>query len=221
MEESRSLEPKLRRNRPLRLNQALPPKARRRRTPRPRLKKRLGGLYRRIIKDPSRNSNTSSGTLPRALITHGTISFARTRRPRRFRPAQAKHREGGTRMRSFYPARSSPLSLVVVIICIRMWHPISSTRKCKAGRYSSRRYSPKRSTMDIHSWLIEEAQEVLSSLGAKAGLTLPEPEAYFDTCTWADGIGKSQITFSHPLWEGVPPLSILDAQDKLALPEDL
>ena len=29
------------------------------------------------------------------------------------------------------------------------------------------------------------------------------------------------MTFSHPLWEGVPPLEILDAQDKLTLPEDL
>ena len=72
-----------------------------------------------------------------------------------------------------------------------------------------------------HPQLAEEAQEVLSSIGAKAGLTLPEPEACFDTFSWADGIGKGQITFSHPLWEGVPPLSILDAQDKLTLPEDL
>ena len=29
------------------------------------------------------------------------------------------------------------------------------------------------------------------------------------------------MTFSHPLWEGVAPLNILDAQDKLILPEDL
>ena len=29
------------------------------------------------------------------------------------------------------------------------------------------------------------------------------------------------MTFSHPLWEAVPPLSILDAQDKLGLHEDL
>ena len=72
-----------------------------------------------------------------------------------------------------------------------------------------------------HPQLAEEAQEVLSSLGAKTGLTLPEPEAHFDAFTWAEGIGKSQITFGHPLWEGVPPLSILDAQDKLALPDDL
>ena len=29
------------------------------------------------------------------------------------------------------------------------------------------------------------------------------------------------MTFSHPLWEGVPPLAIIDAQDKLSLPDDM
>ena len=72
-----------------------------------------------------------------------------------------------------------------------------------------------------HPQLAEEAQEVLGTIGAKAGLSLPEPEACFGTFTWEDGVGKGQMNFSHPLWEGVPPLCILDAQDKLALPEDL
>ena len=72
-----------------------------------------------------------------------------------------------------------------------------------------------------HPQLAEEAQEVLSSIGAKAGLNLPEPEACFGTFVWAEGVGKGQMTFSHPLWEGVPPLDILDAQDKLTLPEDM
>ena len=69
--------------------------------------------------------------------------------------------------------------------------------------------------------LAEEAQEVLSSIGVKAGLILPEPEARFDTFAWTEGVGKGRMTFNHPLWEGVPPLDILDAQDKLTLPEDL
>ena len=72
-----------------------------------------------------------------------------------------------------------------------------------------------------HPQLAEEAQEVLSSIGVKAGLNLPEPEARFDTFVWTDGVGKGQMTFNHPLWEGVPPLDILDAQDKLTLPDDL
>ena len=72
-----------------------------------------------------------------------------------------------------------------------------------------------------HPQLAEEAQEVLSSIGVKAGLILPEPEARFDTFVWTEGVGKGRITFNHPLWEGVPPLDILDAQDKLTLPEDL
>ncbi|CAE7249929.1 unnamed protein product, partial [Symbiodinium necroappetens] len=72
-----------------------------------------------------------------------------------------------------------------------------------------------------HPQLAEEAQEVLGSIGAKAGLTLPEPQACFSTFIWEEGVGKGQMTFNHPLWEGVPPLSILDAQDRLALPEDL
>ena len=72
-----------------------------------------------------------------------------------------------------------------------------------------------------HPQLADEAQEVLSSIGVKAGLILPEPEACFGTFVWAGGVGKGQMTFSHPLWEGVPPLDILDAQDKLTLPEDL
>ncbi|CAE7858626.1 unnamed protein product, partial [Symbiodinium necroappetens] len=72
-----------------------------------------------------------------------------------------------------------------------------------------------------HPQLAEEAQEVLSSIGVKAGLILPEPEACFGTFVWAEGVGKGQMTFSHPLWEGVPPVDILDAQDKLILPEDL
>ena len=72
-----------------------------------------------------------------------------------------------------------------------------------------------------HPQLAEEAQEVLSSIGVKAGLILPEPEACFGTFVWAEGVGKGQMTFSHPLWDGVPPLDILDAQDKLPLPEDL
>ena len=72
-----------------------------------------------------------------------------------------------------------------------------------------------------HPQLAEEAQEVLSSIGVKAGLILPEPEACFGTFIWAEGVGKGQMTFNHPLWEGVPPLDILDAQDKLTLPEDL
>ena len=72
-----------------------------------------------------------------------------------------------------------------------------------------------------HPQLAEEAQEVLSSIGVKAGLILPEPEARFGTFAWTEGVGKGQMTFNHPLWEGVPPLDILDAQDKLTLPEDL
>ena len=72
-----------------------------------------------------------------------------------------------------------------------------------------------------HPQLAEEAQEDLSSIGVKAGLILPEPEACFDTFAWTEGVGKGRMTFSHPLWEGVPPLDILDAQDKLTLPEDL
>ena len=72
-----------------------------------------------------------------------------------------------------------------------------------------------------HPQLAEEAQEVLSTIGVKAGLILPEPEARFDTFAWIEGVGKGRMTFSHPLWEGVPPLDILDAQDKLSLPEDL
>ncbi|OLQ15436.1 hypothetical protein AK812_SmicGene287 [Symbiodinium microadriaticum] len=72
-----------------------------------------------------------------------------------------------------------------------------------------------------HPQLAEEAQEVLSSIGAKAGLNLPEPEARFDPFTWTEGVGRGQMTFNHPMWEGVPPLDIFDAQDKLTLPDDL
>ena len=72
-----------------------------------------------------------------------------------------------------------------------------------------------------HPQLAEEAQEVWSAIGVKAGLNLPEPEARFDTFVWTEGVGKGQMIFNHPLWEGVPPLGILDAQDKLTLPDDL
>ena len=49
-----------------------------------------------------------------------------------------------------------------------------------------------------HPQLAEEAQEVLSSIGAKAGLNLPEPEARFDPFTWTEGVGRGQMTLQPP-----------------------
>ena len=60
-----------------------------------------------------------------------------------------------------------------------------------------------------HPQLAEEAQEVLSSIGVKAGLILPEPEARFDTFAWAEGVGKGRMTFSHCGRASRPSISLM------------
>ena len=46
-----------------------------------------------------------------------------------------------------------------------------------------------------HPQLAEAAQQVLSSIGVRAGLTLPEPEASFGQFVWEEGVGRTQMTF--------------------------
>ena len=122
-------------------------------------------------------------------------------------------------MKDFFPARSSILSPGAVITSTPMSsHFINAEMQGRPVQLSEILTQ----AIDYgHPQLAEEAQEVLSTIGAKAGLSLPEPEACFGTFSWDEGVGSAQMTFSHPLWEGVPPLDILDAQDKLTLPEDL
>ena len=72
-----------------------------------------------------------------------------------------------------------------------------------------------------HPQLADEAQTFLETLGGKAGLSPPKAEAHFEQLSWDGEIGRTQLVFHDPVWDGVPPLAVVDVQDKLSLESDL
>ena len=72
-----------------------------------------------------------------------------------------------------------------------------------------------------HPQLAEEAHTYLERLEGQAGLAPPNVEAHLEALQWDGEVGRTKLVVHRPIWEGIPPLEVVDLQDRLIVDEDL